>query len=409
MKVSKLFPTSLEAVCLLCQKLHYLIANIASIRTEDYAARTPHWELTPVHNMFTRRVFKSLPQKEDLILLIEKAFQGFNSAFPIFDKEDFMQRLEAPDSSFQDASWWACVNVMLALALRFKALGSANKDSEDRDAWGYFQNALAVATELTTLHTSLSAVQALLGMAVVVQGTPNPGPYVSLAAAAFRLAQSMDFHRNDQDPALGTAEIEQRKRVFWILYFIDKEISLTTGKPPVQDDDDMDVEMPDDLITAYGCTPYQPFGLNERRFFRHRVELALIQGQIYKRLITVTSLRKTAVERMVIVDDLAKSLRAWKGRVPLRSPACPFESKSREIPDIAPTLHCIILRLAFFNTLEVLHKISRNSMTTIAKSNGGSRASQETAIQYAALRVEEARCALQLLGVTPQGDYACIW
>jgi hypothetical protein len=74
------------------------------------------------------------------------------------------------------------------------------------------------------LRNELMAVQALLGMAVLLQGTPNPEPDSILILIAIKLAQGMKLHRWGHQLGIAAAEIEQRDRVFWLVYICDKYI-----------------------------------------------------------------------------------------------------------------------------------------------------------------------------------------
>lgn len=67
-----------------------------------------------------------------------------------------------------------------------------------------------------------------------MQGTPNPQPGFFLLAAALRLAHSIGLHKRGSDFNLNDVESEQRKRVFWIGYVLDKEyvcMSQTLDNP----------------------------------------------------------------------------------------------------------------------------------------------------------------------------------
>jgi hypothetical protein len=54
-------------------------------------------------------------------------------------------------------------------------------------------------------------------------GTPNPQPTYFFIATAMRLAHSIGLHKKGVNFNLNSAEVEQRKRVFWIAYMLDKE------------------------------------------------------------------------------------------------------------------------------------------------------------------------------------------
>ena len=204
------------------------------------------WKGSPVRDLFSRRVFRELPPKSLALVLIEEAFASGHSTFPIFDQRSFTQHFQDhySQSNPSDPGWWACINIVLALGHRFRAMRTLEAQHENEQSCHYLQNALAVVSELTMLHNNLQAIQALLGMTIVLEGTPNPRLSSVLNAAALRLAQTMGLHRKNVDPSLTAAEIEERKNVFWIAYFLDRDISLRTGQPPLQDDDDMDVDLP---------------------------------------------------------------------------------------------------------------------------------------------------------------------
>ena len=62
--------------------------------------------------------------------------------------------------------------------------------------------------------------------ALFLQGTPNPQPAFFLVAAAIRLSHSIGLHKRGSGFGLNPVEAEQRKRVFWIAYCLDKEYAL---------------------------------------------------------------------------------------------------------------------------------------------------------------------------------------
>ena len=151
------------------------------------------------------RAIKTLPPKDRVLGLVEKSFQGFYPAYPLFDKARFMSIFDSLDTSVNDPGQWACLNVVLALTYQFSQ-GIAEDMQEECDTWAYFENAFAVVGQLMTMHVTLWSVQALLGMALVIQGTPNQGPVSLLVSAAMKLAHRMGLHRPCQDPNVSAAE-----------------------------------------------------------------------------------------------------------------------------------------------------------------------------------------------------------
>ena len=335
--------------------------QLTSALMNDYRLLIPDWEYITLNDVFSRRAFKTLPSKSDTFNLINKAFQYFHTALPIFDRVDFMkefgERYFPPrvSDSCSDAAWWASINVVLAFAHRFRAMHTRKPHSEDREAWGYLQNALTVITELTLCPPSLLAVQALLGMAILVQATSNPGPCEVLVATAMRLAQSMGLHRQEQKKQLNMeqkAQREQRQSVFWIAYSLDKEISIRTGQPPSQDEEDMDVELPAETVNLDKQTEGRVIGVS---IFYLRIGLAIIQGKIYKRLCSMSAQKLSRTERLVSVQELEVTLEEWKTGVPIDFGAT-FLSSEVLTEDLPALLHMAIIRFSYLKSLDVIRR-----------------------------------------------------
>jgi Fungal specific transcription factor domain len=133
-----------------------------------------------------------------------------------------------PDDESNDPGRWAILNLVFVGAHRFRAMRTVDSQSGDSHAWGYLQNAMAVLTELIMMNRDLVAVQAILGMAIALRASPNSRPCSVLLSTAVKIAQSINLHRRDQGTGLSATEIEQRKRVFWLAYIYDKDMSLQT-------------------------------------------------------------------------------------------------------------------------------------------------------------------------------------
>jgi hypothetical protein len=363
----------------------------------------PHWKLTLASDVFAGRTFKQLPPRAEAQVLAQEMLDSYNVAFPIFDRALFLNTFEAhyPCDERENLGWWACLNVVFTLAHRFRAMRTLNDQAANIHAWGYLQNALAVVTELTMQTSELLAIQAILGLAIVLQGTPNSRSSSVLISTALKLAWSMKLHRQDQGPSVRAAEIRQRKRVFWIAYIIDKDISLRTGDPSAQDDDDMDVDLPSET------TEPNPGGASGVNFFNIHIGLAIIQGQIYKSLISTKALKQTETERSLAAKDLDSMLVAWKQSVPID-----FASDTLLVlgaSGLLTMLHAVIMNFTYFHALDTIHRSFRagfhlhpESMEPVAQLLGEDFPSTDICLA-------EARKLMQLIPMMPQGDYAWVW
>ena len=64
-----------------------------------------------------------------------------------------------------------------------------------------------------------------------------------LVGFAARVTVALNLHRRVDDPSLPLRVVEQRKRVFYSLYNLDRLVSTTLSKPLAIADDDIDVEV----------------------------------------------------------------------------------------------------------------------------------------------------------------------
>ena len=313
-----------------------------------------------------------------------------------------MSIFDSMDTSVNDPGRWACLNVVLALTHQFQH-GTTQDMQEDLESWHYFETAFAVVGQLMTMHVTLWSVQALLGMAVVIQGTPNQGPASLLISGAMKLAHRIGLHRQCQNPNISATEIEERKRVFWIAYSLDKDLSLQMGQPSTQDDDDMDVELPSEIDSSLVYLG-EAIGMN---FFNFRARLAMIQGQIYKRLYSVKAAKQTVAERVAAAIELEAMLQAWRVSVPIEFMQDCYEPFFH-MPHSNTVRHPIILQLLYFNSLAIIYK----SMPALPSHRGLQGTETPTEVHLLSgplIHATEARKAIKLLQITPRRRHACIW
>lgn len=364
------------------------------------------WKGSMALEPFSLPSLHELPTKQVALELVEDAFQSFNHFFPLFDEQEFLHQFhqQYTESSPSNPAWWACINVVLSLAHRFRAMRTLQTAYENTQSCGYIHNALAVVSELSILRQSLPAIQALVGMAIVLQGSPNPQVSSVLTAAAVRLAQAMGLHRRTQDQGLSARQVEQRKRVFWAAYFLDKDISLRLGQPFAQDDEDMDAELPTESPADIPLICLGD-GSQKINFFNARIGLAVIQGQVYKRLYSVQAARQSDAQKASVAYELSSVLSYWRSSVPVD-----FEDEA-DVPLQTPLpvefIHMLILRFTYVNCLVMIDRHLPPPDSTPAHTPDTALAGSLMFTE--SLCVVESRKAIRLIQVTPPGDYACVW
>lgn len=371
------------------------------------------WKPDVFQDIFKRRVYKPLPPKNEALSLLKDFFENFNCMFPLFHEPTFMHLVDKhySEDPYEGSGWWASLNVTLAIAHRLRVMSNLVPQEEDEKAWQYLKNAMSVQVELTMRNTDLLSVQALLGIALFLLGTPNPQPSFFFVAAAIRLAHSIGLHKKGSGFNLNASEIEQRKRVFWIAYLLDKDISLRSGRPPVQDDDDMNVELPsEDPPDNIGNIPLAD-GKGKLNLFRLMCTFALIESKVYKQLYSVKASKQSDGELLNTIGELDRELEAWKDSIPLDFRP-EHEIKASHTPLI---LHVVSLHFSYYNCLTTIHRMSvhhgywTSRLSNFAIQGLNARPLNPRVFMSAQLCVQAARATIHLIKYVPKGDYCSVW
>ncbi|KAL8724191.1 MAG: hypothetical protein Q9166_008088 [cf. Caloplaca sp. 2 TL-2023] len=372
-----------------------------------------YWRPEIFSDMFARRTFMTLPPQHEALSLCKDFFDNFNCMFPLFHEPTFMHLVNRQYSRqpYEGSGWWASFNIALAIAHRIRVMSNLVPQEEDNKAWMYLKNAMGVLTELTMRNLDLLSVQALLGMAMFLLGTPNPQPSFFLVAAAIRLANSIGLHKRGSGFNLNPVEIEQRKRVFWIGYLLDKDICLRSGRPPAQDDDDMNVELPsEDPIDNIGNIPLAD-GKGKTNLFRLMCSFAVIESKVYKQLYSTKASKQSDGALLNTIGELDKELEEWKDAIPIDIRP-EHEIKAAHPPLV---LHIVVLHFTYYNCLTTIHRMSvhhgywTNRLSNYAIQGLNARPLNPRVFSSAALCVQAARASIHLIKYIPQGDYSCVW
>lgn len=135
---------------------------------------------------------------------------------------------------------------------------------------------------------------------------------------ALRLVHQLGLHTRESMANLDSNAALERRRVFWIAYILDRDISMRTKQPPIQREMDIDLEWPSAdpqdgagvFITADGISSFN--------FFFSRVQLAQIQGEIYEAMYSTSCRRLSSHEKLEKVAVLRYRLDDWFSRMPQR-------------------------------------------------------------------------------------------
>lgn len=165
-----------------------------------------------------------LPSRAKILPIVEHYFDSFNAIVPIFHRPTFMCMFhdwyDYPGK--QDKASWAAIQIAIALGLRAPRDGGIDSDAETAMASQCLRNAQSVVTELVTRDEDLLGIQVLLGIVFLFQNGGDPKPASVIIGTALRLAHRLELQSLASQIYFSEEEIEQRSRVFWIAYSLDK-------------------------------------------------------------------------------------------------------------------------------------------------------------------------------------------
>ncbi|OQU95135.1 Fungal specific transcription factor domain-containing protein [Cladophialophora immunda] len=307
-----------------------------------------------------------LPIKEAAVQLVNNYFRTFNSIFPLFDQKSFWTLFHQQYSTEPPSkrSWFGALNIVLSIGC-ITATDSIWTSVRDCDpsyfsnvssvSWKLFQNASSVLLDALFHANDLMAVQTVIGMAFVMQAVMNPEGAFSLLGVAARLANALGLHRWLEGFGLSRAELEQRQRVFWILYILEKDMSSRVGRPSAIDDDDIGFGFPTEQSHGSGDVNISGAASGNANFYPlyHMCILARMEGKVYKELYAYGARVKTASERLEAISRLDAELQEWKESFPLHlRPEHPIQCDSESRFPI------VLLHFGYYHCLRAVHRVN---------------------------------------------------
>ncbi|RYO89316.1 hypothetical protein DL766_005156 [Monosporascus sp. MC13-8B] len=213
---------------------------------------------------------------------------------------------------------WAAINVVLANGYIVRSIAGDDiaLDFDDSKVSKCIANARKQVDAATSRNHDLLGIQVLLGLAVLHQGTSDLQLSSIWVGSALRLAHRMQLHTKSSLSDFSPDVARQRTNVFWIAYFLDKDLSLRLRTPSLQLDSDVDLDLPradpDELDGSI-----QSFdGLSRFNYFRARVLLAHVSGRIYDELFSHRSKKLSPQTREQRVIRLDRILDQWQRSIP---------------------------------------------------------------------------------------------
>lgn len=188
-----------------------------------------------------------------------------------------------------------------------------------------------------------------------MQAVLSPETAFFLISAAARMGHALGFHRWLDGFGLSQSELEQRRRVFWIIYTVEKSMCFRIGRPSSINDEDIGVPLPrEDMDAEEGMGIHVP-SIPGRKYypFRAACAIALIESRVYSELYSARSWTKSPQERLNRVSRLDQELQEWKDKIPLEiRPEHTIQCETKQ------RFAIIMLHFVYYNCLTAIHRVS---------------------------------------------------
>jgi hypothetical protein len=332
----------------------------------------------------------------------------FNTAYPLYQPHVIADHLRICYAGESDgtAVSWVSTYIIFGLAYVLRGMSAAATKRDNELARYYLGRTYNSLNSLLLSPPSLGLVQCLIGAALLVQSTPcgRSVPDGHFLSTSLRVAQSLAYHDDGTDIADSGRDVEQERRVFWLGFINDTNVSMLSNAPTTHRREDIVAPKPSDnpadslgaLVAAEGHWKVNIFSL--------RVSLALLQAEAIEQVLSVKARNTEPLHIDAAAIIVIAHLQAFHDHELFNlSPAQLFELLYRS--DI---VHTVSLEASYFatvyrvNAFLALDKNPRINPFTI----DGLRRMSEMKEQKS---YPEARRLLSLLPIAPRSDVGLYW
>jgi len=183
----------------------------------------------------------------------------------------------------------------------------------------------------------------------MLQGSPNPLSTETLVAIAVRISHAIGLNSWLDDCGLSEQQLDERRNVFWMLYVLDKGVSLHRGRPSFIHDQDIGVTLP--KPTPFVCTT--PSSFPNGSTFVMAVKLAMLESRVYSELYCARARAKPIREKLKAVGMLDHELQRWRQELP-----SPIRPGNPIVCDEQYFLPILVLHYSYYNCLTTIHRAS---------------------------------------------------
>ncbi|KAI9304853.1 fungal-specific transcription factor domain-containing protein [Cunninghamella echinulata] len=291
-----------------------------------------------------------LPQPDLAKSLLELYFTHFYTLIPIIHKDAFWAKYQNNDNPPSKL----LLNAMFAVASRISSDVRVRLSPELPNTAGdiFFERA-RILLDFEYDDFTISTIQALLLMSSHQNGALKSIRGWIYSGMAFRMSQNLGLHRNCDTWDLTQIEKEERKRVYYGCFVIDRLSCAMHGRSPIIDERDCDAPYPQENDKCeVGCKTDKIMD-----HYHPLIKLCEILGDVLREVYTVKG--RQQLKRMpspdTVISRLDKALNSWMAKLPMIAKYRPPNSRIAEEGPV-PSLALCQIHMLYYTTLILLHR-----------------------------------------------------
>ncbi|KAH8704496.1 hypothetical protein GQ44DRAFT_732380 [Phaeosphaeriaceae sp. PMI808] len=349
-----------------------------------------------------------LPPPELGTALLSEYLVDCNTASPLYRPHMLANHLRICYSGQSDGSTvsWVTAYIVFGMAHMARAMSTVATTQDNELAKYYLGRIYNSLDSLLLSPPSLGLVQCLIGVATLCRCTPcsRSAPDGHFCSTSVRVAQSLATPDEGTDISDTERDVEQERRVLWLAFINDTNVSMLSNTPATQRREDIVAPCPEENPADSLGTVIAAEGHWKANIFYLRVNLALLQAEAIEQVLSAKARSLASTDRNAAAEILVARLREFHNHELFRfSPAQLFQLLYRS--DIA---HTVSIESAYFATvfrLNAVLALEKNSRVNPFSPDG---------LRLIALVKEqrsypEAKRLLSLLPIAPRGDVGLYW
>ncbi|KAL4911535.1 fungal-specific transcription factor domain-containing protein [Aspergillus multicolor] len=206
----------------------------------------------------------------------------------------------------------ACLVAFTAQVTVMHRLESAFSGS-DPDA--YLRAVLSLVPRLLIEEPSVRSLEAFTSIATYLGPLGHTTTVDSLLAVAVRMIYSLGAHR--PSVVIEAEEGEHLRNIFWYIYGFDKTLAIRFGRPPLFNDVDLDLRLPDGYVSSCSDDHFFMRPLSSQHVIHPSdLRMNLIKSKIHTLLYSDHGRAQPGAKRLQYIRELDEELNALKSSFP---------------------------------------------------------------------------------------------